>query len=1049
MPPGRSTLRIGSRAAATREPRQVRKEAAISAVRRVPRTGLVRADLLGGHVSVVVDGGCTATSCPLHRRRPAVSTEGRQPGHAHPSGLYRRWRAQTFSQMSSARTRSSRRCATPSAWTAWPTACCSSARAAPARRRRRASWPRRSTASTRSTASRDDTCEPCVAIREGRALDVVELDAASNNRVDDMRELLPRVYTAPADLRRKVFIIDEVQRIKEGWDVLLKTLEEPPRRRPVHLLHHRPVRIRPAVVSRVQRFTFRPLPVDEIEGKLERILSRRATVSRPTPSRSSPSCAAGGMRDAESMLDQVVSSGVEPIDADAVRDLLGLAELESVDRFIDALARGDALDGIRLLDDLEARRPGSRRVRRPGRGAPARTAGRARSSRRAASADVPPRLCAAPRAVSPGSTSTAAAAGGYRLQLELALLERWRRPGSRAPDRRERPADRPSSPPGPRRDARPDAPARPRARAPPGPGPATQPPSGAPRPGTASPSDPRSGRAPPRTAPRSVRREPSTTPGRASCPRGRRSWSASAESRRPAAHQACRPVEVRGATIVLGFPESQAFMRDIAERKRASWRRGSARSWAARSLFAAWRPTSSSSRSRRPTSVGSPATTWWRRHGVYSPTTSARRRPRSTRPTGGGKAWATETWPRWRQQMQAEMARVQEELADADVEGTAGGGAVKASSPASGAGVARRSSPRPSTPMTSRCSRTSSSPRSTMALQPGRARPPSRRWHASPAACACPACAERTWPPLIEPVARLIEAFARLPGIGPKTAQRLTYHLLRAPEARRVRSRRPSSRSATRSCSASPASTSATGPLCPICLDRSRDERPALRRRGAARRAGHRATGAFRGRYHVLHGAISPMDGIGPTACASASCSSGPRGRATASRRRGRPGHQPDARGRGDRDVPRRAPRAARHRSPASPAGIPVGGDLEYADEVTLVRALQGRREFEYRRAMRDLINEILLRRSSPPSRWCLARSSTAAATLLGAPPTIELALLAWLRRRRLHPAGPRKARSRRAIVRLRGRVRQPRPLVWSPQIQVDCLDCPWVTVSQ
>ena len=73
-----------------------------------------------------------------------------------------------------------------------------------------------------------DVCPSCVAIREGRALDVSEMDAASNNRVDDMRELLPRIFTAPSDLRRKVFIIDEVQRIKEGWDVLLKTLEEPP-----------------------------------------------------------------------------------------------------------------------------------------------------------------------------------------------------------------------------------------------------------------------------------------------------------------------------------------------------------------------------------------------------------------------------------------------------------------------------------------------------------------------------------------------------------------------------------------------------------------------------------------------------------------------------------------------------------------------------------------------------------------------------------------------------------------------------------------------------
>ena len=73
-----------------------------------------------------------------------------------------------------------------------------------------------------------DACPSCVAIREGRALDVAEFDAASNNTVGDMRELLPRVFTAPSDLRRKVFIIDEVQRISQGWDVLLKTLEEPP-----------------------------------------------------------------------------------------------------------------------------------------------------------------------------------------------------------------------------------------------------------------------------------------------------------------------------------------------------------------------------------------------------------------------------------------------------------------------------------------------------------------------------------------------------------------------------------------------------------------------------------------------------------------------------------------------------------------------------------------------------------------------------------------------------------------------------------------------------
>ncbi len=124
-----------------------------------------------------------------------------------------------------------------------------------------------------------DVCPSCVSIREGRALDVVELDAASNNRVDDMRELVPRVYTAPADLRRKVFIIDEVQRIKEGWDVLLKTLEEPPDGVLFVFCTTDPSQIRPAVVSRLQRFTFRPLSIEEIRGKLARILDAEGRVA--------------------------------------------------------------------------------------------------------------------------------------------------------------------------------------------------------------------------------------------------------------------------------------------------------------------------------------------------------------------------------------------------------------------------------------------------------------------------------------------------------------------------------------------------------------------------------------------------------------------------------------------------------------------------------------------------------------------------------------------------------------------------------------------------
>jgi recombination protein RecR len=199
---------------------------------------------------------------------------------------------------------------------------------------------------------------------------------------------------------------------------------------------------------------------------------------------------------------------------------------------------------------------------------------------------------------------------------------------------------------------------------------------------------------------------------------------------------------------------------------------------------------------------------------------------------------------------------------------------------------------------------------------------------------------------LIEPVAKLIEAFNRLPGIGPKTAQRLTYHLLRAPEgeARALASALVAVREEVVFCER--CFNISDAPLCPICRSSNRDalrlcvvEEPldvlALER-----------TGEFRGVYHVLHGAISPIDGIGPDrlhiaelirrvddAAAEGSpfavviLATNPtlEGEATAMYLDERLGGKVGS-----------VTRIAR--------GIPVGGDLEYADEVTLIRALQGRR---------------------------------------------------------------------------------------------------------
>jgi recombination protein RecR len=202
---------------------------------------------------------------------------------------------------------------------------------------------------------------------------------------------------------------------------------------------------------------------------------------------------------------------------------------------------------------------------------------------------------------------------------------------------------------------------------------------------------------------------------------------------------------------------------------------------------------------------------------------------------------------------------------------------------------------------------------------------------------------------LVEPVARLIEAFARLPGIGPKTAQRLTYHLLRASdaEARTLAAALVAMRDEVVFCDV--CFNISTGPRCPVCLDPMRDDERICVVEEPLDVLALERTRVFRGRYHVLHGAISPMDGIGPerlrvrellgrvaervdvgTPYAEVILATNPtlEGEATAmylaERLAGSVGS---------------VTRIAR--------GIPVGGDLEYADEVTLVRALQGRRTLD------------------------------------------------------------------------------------------------------
>ncbi|NQW56889.1 MAG: DNA polymerase III subunit gamma/tau, partial [Chloroflexi bacterium] len=200
-------------------------------------------------------------------------------------------------------------------------------------------------------------CTACIAIRDGATFDVVESNAATSNRIDDVREdLIPLITNPPTDLKRKVLILDEVHRFtNDAWDALLKWLEEPPPGIVFIFCTTDPSRIRPAILSRLQRFDFRPIAQDEIAGKLTEILKTEKRNAEPEAIALLARLADGGMRDAESMLDQLLSSGVDPLRAADVEELLGLPSAEHIVKLAAAMLNADAPAGLAILSDFELR----------------------------------------------------------------------------------------------------------------------------------------------------------------------------------------------------------------------------------------------------------------------------------------------------------------------------------------------------------------------------------------------------------------------------------------------------------------------------------------------------------------------------------------------------------------------------------------------------------------------------------------------------------------------------------------------------------------------
>ncbi len=195
-------------------------------------------------------------------------------------------------------------------------------------------------------------CALCTSIAAGNALDVIEIDAASNTGVDNIRELIERSRFAPVQARWKVYVIDECHMLSTAaFNALLKTLEEPPPRVVFVLATTDPQRVLPTILSRCQRFDFRRIPLDALEGHLRYIATEEQIGITAEALHVVAQRAQGGLRDAESLLDQL-SLLPAPIEPMAVWELVGAVPEQELLALATALARYEPLGVVEACREL-------------------------------------------------------------------------------------------------------------------------------------------------------------------------------------------------------------------------------------------------------------------------------------------------------------------------------------------------------------------------------------------------------------------------------------------------------------------------------------------------------------------------------------------------------------------------------------------------------------------------------------------------------------------------------------------------------------------------
>lgn len=199
-------------------------------------------------------------------------------------------------------------------------------------------------------------CSACVAIDGGNFVDLIELDAASNTQVDNMRELLENARYAPTSARYKIYIIDEVHMLsKSAFNAMLKTLEEPPAHVKFILATTDPQKIPVTVLSRCLQFNLKQIPLLQIVDHLKKILEQEQVSSDIAALQLLARAAQGSMRDALSMLDQAIAFNQGEVVEVGVREMLGAIDQNYLYDLLDALAQKDGLKLLSVADEMEVR----------------------------------------------------------------------------------------------------------------------------------------------------------------------------------------------------------------------------------------------------------------------------------------------------------------------------------------------------------------------------------------------------------------------------------------------------------------------------------------------------------------------------------------------------------------------------------------------------------------------------------------------------------------------------------------------------------------------